>query len=142
MALHLGAVLSHAQWPGINCHELYQHNLLDKRIDVIGGFAQVPNAPGLGVEIDEAALEKYRVEQADLSLPKRLIKYSRSNGVAVYFPDNSFSGGSAMWNYFRTANGPLYERGVNTELLDDDGSQEFADLRERAIKAPVLVLEG
>lgn len=139
MSLHLGAVLSHAQWPAINCHELYEHNLLKKRIDVIGGFAQVPEAPGLGVEVDEAALETYRVEKADLSLPKRLIKYSRANGVTIYFPDNSFSGGSAMWNYFRTANQPLYERGVTTELVDDDGSKEFADLRARALQAPVLV---
>jgi L-alanine-DL-glutamate epimerase-like enolase superfamily enzyme len=141
LALHLGAVLSHAQWPGINCHELYEHNLLDKRIDVIGGFAQVPGAPGLGVEINEAALETYRVEQADLSLPKRLIKYSRANGVTIYFPDNSFSGGSFMWNYFRTANQPLYERGVNTELIDDDGSPEFADLRQLTLRGPVMVQE-
>ncbi|MEZ4638238.1 MAG: hypothetical protein R2856_25320 [Caldilineaceae bacterium] len=46
------------------------------------------------------------MEKADLSLPKRLIKYSCANGVTIYFPDNSFSGGSAMWNYFRTANQP------------------------------------
>ncbi len=138
MSLHLGAVLSHAQWPGINCHELYEHNLLSQRIEVVGGFAAVPDAPGLGVEIDEGALEKYRVDEADLSLPPRLIKYSRANGINIYFSDNSFSGGSHMWNYFRTANGPLYERGVNTELLDDDGSKEFADLRARATQAPVM----
>jgi L-alanine-DL-glutamate epimerase-like enolase superfamily enzyme len=141
MALHLGAVLSHAQWPGINCHELYEHNLLDKRIDVIGGYAQVPDAPGLGIELNEDALERYRIEEADHSLPARLIKYTRSNGVAVYFSDNSFSGGSHMWNYFRTANQPLYERGVHTELVDDDGSAEFTELRQRAQRGPVLTRE-
>ena len=55
MALHLGAVLSHAQWPAITCHELYTHSLLSERIDVVGGYARVPDAPGLGMEVDEAA---------------------------------------------------------------------------------------
>ncbi len=77
MAMHLGAVLSHAQWPAITCHELYEHTLLTKRIDVLGGLGKTPDAPGLGVTVDEAALEKYRVEKADLDLPRRLVKYSR-----------------------------------------------------------------
>jgi hypothetical protein len=140
LTLHLGAVLSHAQWPAITCHELYSHPLLTERIDVVGGYARVPEAPGLGVEIDEAALAKYRVEKADLSLPKRLVRYRRVNGVSVYFADNSHST-APMWNYFRTNNQPLFERGVTTELLDDDGSPAFADLHKRALEAPVLTRE-
>lgn len=142
MALHLGAVLTHAQWPAITCTELYEHNLLTDRIPILGGYAQAPDAPGLGVNVDEAALEKYRVDEADFSLPRRLIKYSRANGVSVYFKDNSFSGGSQMWTYFRTANQPLYERGVKTELVDDDGSPGFAELYERATDRPVLTMAG
>ncbi|RME63269.1 MAG: hypothetical protein D6790_04960 [Caldilineae bacterium] len=138
MSLHLGAVLSHAQWPGINCHELYEHNLLTARIPILGGYAPVPTEPGLGVTVDEAALERYRVEQPDFSLPRRLIRYSRPCGVQIYFPDNSFSRDSFMWNYFRTANQPVYERGVTTELLDDDGSPGFDELYRRASQAPVL----
>lgn len=140
LTLHLGAVLSHAQWPAITCHELYSHPLLTERIEVVGGYARVPEAPGLGVEIDEAALAKYRVEKADLSLPKRLVRYRRANGVSVYFADNSHST-APMWNYFRTNNQPLFERGVTTELLDDDGSPAFADLHKRALEAPVLTRE-
>ena len=140
LSLHLGAVLTHAQWPAVTCHELYQHNLLTRRIDVLGGHAQVPNAPGLGVEIDETALDKYRVEAADFTLPRRLIKYSRACGVNVYFANDSHHT-SDMWTYFSRGNGPLYERGVQTELLDDDGSQAFADLYARALVAPVLTRE-
>ena len=51
-SLHFGAVLSHATWPAVNCHQLYTHQLLTKPIQVHNGFAQVPNRPGLGVEID------------------------------------------------------------------------------------------
>ncbi len=141
MALHLGAVLSHAQWPAVTCHELYSHNLLTERIDVQGGYARVPDAPGLGVELDEAAIAKYRVEQADLSIPKRLIKYSRPCGVNVYFSNilgYHSQQTSQIWNYFAQGNQPAFEQGVNTELLDDDGSPGFADLYERTQVAPVL----
>jgi L-alanine-DL-glutamate epimerase-like enolase superfamily enzyme len=137
LALHLGAVLSHAQWPAVTCHELYEHNLLTERIEVLGGHARVPEAPGLGVEIDEAALSKYRVEQADFTLPPRLVKFSRACGVNVYFANDSHSE-SMMWQYFSRNNQPVFERGNHTELLDDDGSSEFADLYRRAKQAPVL----
>nr|HMN31621.1 enolase C-terminal domain-like protein [Caldilineaceae bacterium] len=88
LSLHLGAVLSHAQWPAVNCHELYEHNLLSQRIDVVGGHGRAPEAPGLGVEIDEAALTKYRVEKADFTLPPRLLKFSRACGVEIYFAND------------------------------------------------------
>lgn len=137
LALHLGAVLTHAQWPAITCHELYSHPLITARPDVVGGYARVPEAPGLGVEIDEAAVAKYRVDKAGLSLPKRIIRYARACGVNVYFANNSHHT-SQMWNYFSQGNQPLFERGVTTELLDDDGSPGFADLYERSQIAPVL----
>jgi hypothetical protein len=116
---------------------LYSHPLLTERIAVQGGYAQAPDAPGLGVTVDEGALTQYRVAQADLTLPKRLVKYSRACGVNVYFANNSHSA-SPMWRYFALGNQPLYERGVQTELLDDNGSAEFSELHERAQAGPVL----
>lgn len=138
MALHLGAALSHAQWPAITCHELYQHPLIDERIDVVGGYAQAPQEPGLGIVVDEAALERYRVDVADLALPRRLVRYCRPCGMAVYFAKDSHNT-SDMWKYFANGNQPLYERGVRTDLLDDDGSPEFDKLFARAVVAPVLM---
>jgi L-alanine-DL-glutamate epimerase-like enolase superfamily enzyme len=136
LALHVGAVLSHAQWPAITCHELYSHPLLTERIEVVGGYARVPEAPGLGVEIDEAAIAKYRVEKTDFSLPKQLIRYSRANGVNVYFADDS-NNTMTIRNYFSQGNQPVFERGVTTTLLDDDGSPAFAELHRRAQMGPV-----
>jgi L-alanine-DL-glutamate epimerase-like enolase superfamily enzyme len=137
LALHLGAVLSHAQWPAVTCHELYTHSLLTGRIDVVGGHAQVPEMPGLGVEIDEDALVRYRVEQPDHTLPRRLVKFTRACDVSVYFANDSHHT-SEMWRYFSLANQPVFERGNHTELLDDDGSPEFAELYRKAQIAPVL----
>ncbi len=140
MALHLGAVLSHAQWPAITCHELYSHSLLTERIDVLGGYARVPEAPGLGVEVDEAALAKYRVEKADHTLPKRLVRYSRPNGVNVYFGDD-WPSVMKMRAYFSKGNQPAFERGVTTTLVDDDGSPAFAELYRKVLQEPVLSRE-
>ena len=141
MMLHLGAVLGHAQWPAITCHELYEHSLITERIDVLGGFAQTPDAPGLGINIDESALAKYRIDKADHSLPKRLVKVTRACGVNIYFADTTFSQ-SPFWDFFRTANQPVFEWGNNTELLADDGSTEFADLHDRAKDIPILSRAG
>ena len=60
--LHLGSVLTHAIWPAITCHEIYSDDLIKDKIEVQGGFARVPERPGLGVTIDENALERLKIE--------------------------------------------------------------------------------
>ena len=136
MAVHLGAVLTHNQWPTITCHELYEHPLLRQRLPVVGGYVRVPEAPGLGVEVDDDALERYRVERADHSLPRRLIKVSRACGLNVYFANTA-----QKWVFFGNGNQPVNEWGNHTELVDDDGSASFADLHQRATQSPVLSAE-
>ena len=133
LSLHLSAVLTHAQWPTITCHELYEHHLLSERIPVIGGHARVPEEPGLGVEMNEDALERYRVDEADHSLPKRLIRVTRPGDLNVYFVNSG-----QKWVFFGKGNLPVDEWGSHTELVDDDGSAEFADLHWRASESPVL----
>ena len=136
MALHLSAVLTHSQWPSITCHELYEHSLLRHPIEVLGGHARVPEAPGLGVEMDEDALQQYRVDRADHTLPRRLIRVSRACGVRVYFASTA-----QKWAYFGQVNQPVNEWGNHTELLDDDGSANFAKLYAVAAISPVLTRE-
>ena len=137
MSLHLGAVLTHAQWPAVNCHELYEHNLLTKRIEILGGHARVPEEPGLGVEVDENALEKYRVEKADFTLPRHLIKVRRACGVTLYFVNHL----RQQWAFYAQANQPVTEWGNRTELIADDGSAEFDKLYARASVSPIITIE-
>lgn len=136
LSLHLSAVLVQAQWPTINCHELYEHNLLKARIPVAGGHAAVPEAPGLGIEIDEDAVERYRVDKADHDLPRRMIKVVRPSGLNVYFANTR-----QKWVFFGDGNLPVDEWGSATEYLDDDGSEDFGKLFERASEAPVVTEE-
>ena len=136
LSLHLSAVLVQAQWPTINCHELYEHNLLKERIPVMGGLAQVPESPGLGIEMDEDAIETYRVERADHELPRRMIKVNRPSGVNVYFANTR-----QKWVFFGGGNLPVDEWGSSTEYLDDDGTKAFDELFKQASEELVLTGE-
>lgn len=136
LSLHLSAVLKQSQWPTINCHELYEHNLLTERIPVVAGHAQVPEEPGLGVTMDEDAIETYRVEKANLELPRRMIKVSRPSGVNVYFANTR-----QKWVFFGDGNLPVDDWGTETAYLDDDGTGEFDALFKRASASPVLTTE-
>ena len=129
-------MLTQAQWPTITCHELYEHHLLTERIEVLGGHARVPEEPGLGVEIDEDALERYRVDTADHSLPRRLVKVTRPGGVNVYFANSG-----QKWTFFGRGNQPVDDWGCDTDMIDDDGSAEFSSLYDRAAESPVITTE-
>ena len=132
---HLGAVLTHATWPAISCINLYSHHLLSEPVQVVGGYQQVPDGPGLGVEVDEAAVEEYRVPQEALdewsrkgepyNHPKpRLIN-------TVIYPDGTCVHAE---NY----NVPgTYVEGVRTDIWEDDGSKEWKKLYERIQQRPV-----
>ena len=136
LSLHLSAVLPMAQWPTITCHELYEHSLLKERMPVLGGHARVPEEPGLGIELDDTALSKYRVEKADHSVPKRLIKVCRPGGVNIYFANSG-----QKWEFYGKGNQPVDEWGCSTEYLDDDGTSDFDELLERAAQSPVITAE-
>lgn len=135
MSLHLSAVLSHAQWPTITCHELYEHNLLTSRLPVVDGHARVPEEPGLGIDLDEEAFERYRVEKADHTLSRRLIEVTRPGGTKIYFD----SIGSKMKFYRVNGNRPVDDWGCSTQLVHDDGTADFEDLYRRACESPVVV---
>ena len=143
-AAHLGAVLTNASWPAITCINIYGHQLLKKPIEVIGGYHQVPNGPGLGVEVDEKAIKKFQV-------PEKELKKFRDQGLpfnaplpriinCVVYPDNAcvyMASTSQGYGYFGGGNGPAYAEGVRMEPWADDGSKQWAELYARALQQPV-----
>ncbi|MBM3261885.1 MAG: enolase [candidate division Zixibacteria bacterium] len=144
---HLGAVLSHATWPAITCVNLYSHQLLTKPIEVVGGYHRVPEAPGLGVVVDEAAVERYRIPDTKIQeLNKEGKLYDRPQPRIVcstVYPDGSRIHLAPMhqgYGYFSQGHGPAHVDGVRLEPYHDDGTQEWADLFERAKQHPVRSL--
>jgi L-alanine-DL-glutamate epimerase-like enolase superfamily enzyme len=134
--LHLGAVFSHARWPAVTCHELYTDDLISRRHPVRHGFATVPEGPGLGVTVDEDALERLRVETPVRDRPWDMVVVAWPDGRRVYYSDKQ-----QCQRDFWAGNQPLFERGVRLEMLKDDGSAEFSRLKEQVKMAPVTMFE-
>ena len=104
--------------------------------EVVDGYIQVPDGPGLGIELDPEALENYRVEKADHSLPRRLVRVNRPSGSKIYFANSG-----QKWTFYGNGNNPVDDWGCSTDLLDDDGSADFDDLHKRASLSPVITAE-
>ena len=132
--LHFGATMVNATWPAVTCHEIYKDDLLEERIEVDKGYAHVPESPGLGIKPDEEAIARYEVEAGHVPTPPRnLYRVTWPNGAQVVYP----LGKGGVWDGFAAGNQPLFHRGVRLDILPDDGSKEWEDLRQRAAQTPV-----
>lgn len=135
LSAHLGAVLKHAQWPTITCLNNYSDDLLKEPLTIKGGYLKVPEGPGLGVEVNEAALSAYRMESPYRMPDERHI-------LSVVWPGGRVVHFSSMikqcWPHFRqNGNDPAQEPGARMEIWNDDGSKEWADLYARLQNGPV-----
>lgn len=139
-SLHLGAVLSHATWPAVNCHQLFTHQMLSKPIVVKEGFAAVPDEPGLGYELDRDAIEKFRVEKPPARPePARLIETRWPDGKKMYIANTGQV--NFMLTHGQRGKIPFYVPGAQTELVPDDGSAKWKDLYEKSRREPFFVME-
>ncbi len=143
-AAHLGAVLSHATWPAITCLNLYSHQLLKRPIEVVGGFHEVPEGPGLGVEVDEEAVERYRVPDSQIepfAQQGQPYEHPRPRLLnTVVWPDGSclhMAHSGQGYSYFGSGHGPAQVEGTRLEITPDDGSKEWAALFARAEAGPI-----
>ena len=138
LSLHLGAVLSHAQWPAVNCMNIYSDDLLATPITIKGGYAKTPDAPGLGIEIDESALVRFKMEPPYEHPPLRLLLAVRwPNGRTRYY-------GNIMqcWTDAHNGNMPIHEHGARLEYVQNDGSSDWDQLQSRAqVEGPVFSYE-
>ncbi|MBL7199199.1 MAG: mandelate racemase/muconate lactonizing enzyme family protein [Anaerolineae bacterium] len=133
LSLHLGAVLSHAQWPAVNCLNIYTDDLLVKPLTIAGSYARVPDGPGLGIEVDESALIRYSMEPPyELPEPRLLLSVVWSGGRVRHYASLK-----QCWSDGLAGNIPAQERGVSMQVRPDDGSAEWAELYARAERAPV-----
>jgi L-alanine-DL-glutamate epimerase-like enolase superfamily enzyme len=144
MTLHLAAVLPTASAHVITLADQYDEDITTTRIPVIEGVAEVPDGPGLGVEIDEKALAA--------ALERTPIERARYIGIVL------LPGGNRMFCADRTRQslyGPNVHnierltgreegviRGVNYERWIDDGSADFETTYERLQTEGAFVATG
>ena len=125
-AAHFGAVCAQARWPAITCMNIYQSQLIKEPIQVRGGFYEVPETPGLGIEVDQRALKRWKVDYAWVDTPRHVYRYARANGEVTYFGCSKQDLHSA---YVQAAM-PVCEAGSAADPLEDDGSKAFQKIYE------------
>ena len=130
-SVHLGAVLEQARWPAIPCINIYSHNLL-KEFTVAGGHVDVPQGPGLGIELDWDAVEKFRVEpNFKKPLRREIHTIMWPDDRKTHYPDGNYR------SDFLAGKLPPFLPGISLERRLDDGSAEFdREYRELFPQAP------
>ncbi|MCY4111506.1 MAG: enolase, partial [Chloroflexi bacterium] len=129
-AMHLGAVLPAARWPAISCLNTYAYDLLTEPLPVEHGYVPVPQAPGLGVTVDEDLVHRLRRPDASpLDLPRTIYTVRWADGRTAEYVDRD-----VYEPDFMAGNQPVFERGVTLTTTEDDGSVAF-DQRFRSIEA-------
>lgn len=133
-ANHLGAVLTHATWPAITCLNIYSEQLLTNPIVVKDGHVRVNETPGLGIELDEDALARYRVETPyEKPVPRWIHLIRFKDGVTAYYPDEA-----TYRQDFYARKLPARHRNVRLETWFDDGTPAFGQMYEEVLKGPVI----
>ena len=122
-ALHMGAVLPRVAHT-ITLDDNYTEDLAKERIPVIEGCSPVPEGPGLGVEVDEAKLQEMAA-RPPYEMPKVLGITRFAGGGTLY--SVGFPNLEALIGYQEGS-----VRGHKFDLREDDGSEDFAQLYERA----------
>ena len=136
-SLHFGGVCHQALWPAVNCHQLYSHDLLKQPIKVNQGQAKVPDTPGIGHDLDWDMIERYRAEKpAERPNPKRMVEVSWPSGKRMLLAATEVN---FVLNAANRGEIPYYERGADTRLLSDDGTEQWAELFEKAKQAPLTL---
>lgn len=118
-SVHLGAVLKMARWPYIPCINVYEHPLITEFI-IEGGHVPIPEEPGIGVAIDEDAVERYRVAP-DFEKPetRQIHTIQWPDGRTAVYPDGSYRG------EFLEGKLTGFLPGITLDRRLDDGSDAF-----------------
>jgi hypothetical protein len=118
----------------VTATNVFSDDLITEPITIQGGYARVPEGPGLGVEVDEAALTRLRMDPPyKLPQPRRIHSFVLADGRTRHYATIQ-----QLWlDCGLNGSMPVQSRGARLELLDDDGSREFDDLHRRAAVSPV-----
>ncbi len=129
-AAHQCAAFTAARWPTVTCLNTYVDDLLAAPLRIERGYVRVPEAPGLGIEIDEGALERLPASDPGPQPAERSIyTISWSDGrTAEYTEVDRYQ------QDFLLGNHPVFEPGVHFTFVEDDRSAEFDD-RYRRVSA-------
>ena len=139
LSLHEAAVLPTATAHLMTLDDQFDEDIVTQRIPVTGGFCQVPESPGLGLEVDEGALMTAE-ERKPLERQEHIGIYHLPGGRRLHTLDNSqksLGGSKGFATVTGIEEGDL--KGVRFEAWSEDGSANYASMRDRIEKeGPVI----
>ena len=124
----------------MSCNTLYEHQLLAEPFVVENGTVAIPDAPGLGVEVDWDAVERFRLAETPerpYPHPGLLLAIRYPTGVTVYYTHCQ-----QYWEDFENGRLPSFVPGVHLKHVENDGSKTWADLQRRAQQGGVHTAEA
>ena len=137
MVAHMAAVFPLATLHHFNDCHIWAEDVVTPVFKVSGGAVRVPETPGLGVTLDRQALERWEAAEPE-PLPRALIRINYAQVPTIYarlptmsLNDHWGTGPSHLSGY-----GMGYNKPVDMDYWDDDGSQQFADLWQRTAGSP------
>jgi L-alanine-DL-glutamate epimerase-like enolase superfamily enzyme len=124
-ACQLGAVMPTATLPAVTCSHAYEDDLIVDPHPIQRGFMKVPEGPGLGVELDEDAVQRYSREPA-VDWLRHLSIVTLPGGVKHYYR-NLQQAERLMKQGVDDGHAP----GIRLDEWEDDGSERFDRLWKR-----------
>ena len=118
-ALQLGAVMHTATLPGVTASHCYEDDLIVEPHTMQRGLMKVPEGPGLGVELDEDALKRYR-DEPEPEWSRFFSVITLPGGIQHYYR-NLQQAESLMKQGVDEA----FATGIRLHEREDDGSEEF-----------------
>ena len=132
-ASHLGVALQNATWPAITCMNIYADQMVTPSLDVNDGHIEVGDDVGLGIHLDEDALERFRVQPpVEAEHPRWIHTVTFADGQTAHYRN-----ADAYRQDFKARGMPVGHRDVRLETWHDDGSEAFADMLTRVEDGPV-----
>ena len=118
-ACQLGAVMPTATLPGVTTSHCNEDDLIVEPHTIQRGFTKVPEGPGLGVELDEDAVQRYSNTPAP-EWPRFFSVVTLPGGVKHYYRNLR-----QAERLMKQGVDESYAPGVRLDEREDDGSEEF-----------------
>jgi galactonate dehydratase len=138
MTLHMQAACKTAYLHFNNDTESWSADVTKERLEPVNGLIRVPEAPGLGVTLDRAELERLKKLQLPAQ-PKWIIKTRFANGSTMYNIGDTRSPIFMVRPDTRRLATLSYDAPVTTEYWDPDGTPAFRAMMDRLEKEGMVL---
>jgi D-galactarolactone cycloisomerase len=132
---HMAAAFDRATLHHVTCTHMWEEDVVEP-LEVVAGQVQVPEKPGLGVELDRDELERLKAA-VPAPMPKALIRVRVEGAPSVYARPPMLRNSHLKVGDIPGV-GEGYNQRADQDFWHDDGSEKFAALWEQTADRAVF----